>query len=254
MGRDRAANREFRKITRDKSKSRNHKTLVTATMAVEVQQLSHKPARQIVIKPKNENQSRYLASIRNNIITYGLGCAGTGKTWLAAILAAEEFKEGLIDSIIVTRPTVEVGESMGYRPGEDSEKYEPYFRPVRDALVESLGSGALEYHLKSGAIEARPLQLLRGATLKNCWVIADEMQNATPEQVKMLLTRIGENCKIIMNGDIKQCDLPAGAISGLSHSLEKMRGRVSSFGVVKFNAADIVRHGIVREIVMAYDG
>ena len=168
------------------------------------------------------------------------------------MLAAEALEKRQIVKIVVTRPAVEAGESLGFMPGEMDEKYEPYFRPVRDALEEYFGSGALEYYMKSGIVEARPLAFLRGATIKDSWLIADEMQNATPTQMKMLLTRIGENSKFILNGDPSQCDLPASVRCGLTDALNRLR-KIGGLNTVVFGQDDIVRSGIVQEIVRAYE-
>jgi phosphate starvation-inducible PhoH-like protein len=183
---------------------------------------------------------------------FGVGPAGTGKTWLAAMMAAQALDKREIEKIVVTRPAVEAGESLGFLPGEMDEKYEPYFRPVKDALEEFFGSGALEYFIKSGAIEARPLAFLRGATIKNAWLIADEMQNSTPQQMKMLLTRIGENARFIINGDPSQCDLPHNVKCGLTDGMYRLRS-VGGVYTVRFEQSDIVRSGIVQEIVQAYE-
>ena len=200
------------------------------------------------LKPLNAAQAEYLSAIGANIVTFGVGPAGTGKTWLAAHLAARAFKAGETERIIITRPAVEAGESLGYLPGELEEKYEVYFRPVKDALIECLGAGPLEYAMKAGQIEARPLGFIRGATFKDAWVIADEMQNATAAQFKLLLTRIGEPCKIVLNGDPDQADI---ANSGLLDALRRLAG-VPGIATVRFTEDDVVRSGIVRDILRAY--
>lgn len=207
--------------------------------------------RQVDLKPLTKHQADFDKAIFSSTITFGVGPAGTGKTWWAAMRAAEEFKARRIDRIIVTRPAVEAGESLGFLPGELEEKYEPYFRPVRDALVESLGAGHLEYLMKTGAIEARPLGLLRGATIKNAWLIADEMQNASVSQMKLLLTRIGENAKVIINGDVTQCDLPKHVSSGLADATRRLE-RVNGVSVIRFDVDDVVRSGICRDVILAY--
>lgn len=202
------------------------------------------------INPRSENQNLYIKSIYNNILTFGIGPAGTGKTWLAAHLAAQAFLSGNVERIIVTRPAVEAGESLGFLPGELEEKYEPYFRPVRDALEEGLGTGPLEYAIKAKQIEARPLALLRGTTFKNCWVILDEAQNTTPLQMKLFLTRIGENCKVIVNGDPRQKDIPGP--SGLIDAMNRLH-HLPGTGWVTFGIEDVVRSGIVADILRAYE-
>ena len=204
------------------------------------------------VKALNDAQRHYDAAMHSSDIVFGIGPAGTGKTWLAAVRAADLLREGLIEKIIVTRPAVEAGEGLGFLPGELEEKYEPYFRPVRDALVERLGSSHVDYLIRAGKIEARPLEFLRGATIKNSWLIADEMQNATKTQMKMLLTRIGEGAKFIINGDPRQCDLAHLSDSGLTDAVERL-AKADRIKTVRFTREDIVRHGLVQVIVEAYE-
>jgi phosphate starvation-inducible PhoH-like protein len=247
VSRNRSQNRKDRKT----SKAQNHTRLISEAMDC-VQRGNHKKPVEIRILPQNENQERYDSFIHSRRIIFGVGPAGTGKTWYAAMMAAKALKEGKIERIIVTRPAVEAGENMGFLPGEIDEKYEPYFRPVKDALEEFFGTGALEYHLKAKTIEARPLAFLRGSTIKNAWVIADEMQNSTKTQMKMLLSRIGENGKMIINGDPKQTDLPGHIESGLMDAVRRFE-KHHQMGVVHFTHSDIVRDGIVQDIVSAYE-
>lgn len=207
-------------------------------------------ARKEPVKALNDAQRRYDAAMRSSDIVFGIGPAGTGKTWLAAMRAAEAMRAKTIEKIYVTRPAVEAGESLGFLPGELEEKYEPYFRPVRDALEEGLGKSHLEFLLRSGAIEARPLALLRGATFKNCWVLLDEAQNTTPSQMKMFLTRIGENAKLIVNGDPKQKDIPGE--SGLVDAARRF-DNTPGIEFVHFRRADIVRSGLCQVIVEGYE-
>lgn len=243
---DRAINRHKRR----EAKRKNNEPLLRQVQEVEAHRVPTKPNR-APVKPLTDAQRLYDSAMLSSVITFGVGPAGTGKTWLAAIRAAEALQAKEIERIIITRPAVEAGEKLGFLPGELDEKYDPYFRPVREALEEQLGTGALEYHLRKGTIEARPLGLLRGSTIKNAWLIADEMQNATRTQMKMLLTRVGENTRFVLNGDPTQCDLENPSMSGLSDALRRLHG-ISSISVVKFGEDDIVRHGIVREIVRAY--
>jgi phosphate starvation-inducible PhoH-like protein len=203
-----------------------------------------------IVKPLTKAQALYDQAITSNIITFSTGPAGAGKTWWAAMRAAKALDAGEIERIIITRPAVEAGEEMGFLPGELDEKYEPYFRPVRDALEEFLGSGPLEYHLKAKTIEARPLAYLRGATLKNAFVILDEAQNTTPTQMKLFLTRIGEETKVVVDGDLTQKDI--NGVSGLEDALARLRN-VPGVGFVTFSREDIVRSGICRDICAAYD-
>ena len=208
-------------------------------------------ARTAPVQPLNDAQRRYDAAMRSADIVFGIGPAGTGKTWLAAMRAGEALKAGVIDKIIITRPAVEAGENLGFLPGELEEKYEPYFRPVREALVQSLGSAHLEYLIRAGKIEPRPLALLRGASIDGAWILADEMQNATRTQFKLLLTRGGEGTKFIVNGDPRQTDLPKGQ-SGLADAISRL-GRVRGIEVVKFTTGDIVRSGLTQRVVAAYE-
>lgn len=206
-------------------------------------------ARSTTVSALNQAQKRYDAAIRSNDIILGIGPAGTGKTYLATMRAAEAFKSGEIEKIVLTRPAVEAGESLGFLPGELDEKYEPYIRPVQDALEEAFGASHLEYLLSKRKIEARPLAYLRGSTLKNCWVICDEMQNATTTQFKMLLSRIGENAKFIINGDPDQTDLPRG--SGLLDAVNRLDG-VEGISIIEFTGDDVVRSDLCARIVRAY--
>jgi phosphate starvation-inducible PhoH-like protein len=242
--RSRAGNRAERRG----SKRRNNDNLLAVVKEEQLRELV-KPTRTI-LKPLTDNQRLYDQSIRSNIITFGTGPAGTGKTFYAVTLAAQELKEGRIEKLIVTRPMVEAGESMGFLPGELDEKFEPYLRPVRDALEECLGSGHLEYLLKSGVIEARPLAFLRGASLKNAFVIFDEAQNSTPVQMKMFLTRVGQHCKVVINGDMKQKDIDGS--SGLADAVRRFANK-HQFGHVHFTTDDIVRSGVCKTIVLAYE-
>lgn len=203
------------------------------------------------VRPMNDAQHDYYDAIRTAEITFGVGPAGTGKTWLAAMMAAEALEAGEIERIVVTRPAVEAGESLGFLPGELHEKYEPYLRPVRDALEEKFGAGKFNYLMEHGRIEARPLGLIRGATVKNAWLIADEMQNASVKQFKMLLSRIGEGSKFVINGDPRQTDLPAGQ-SGLMDAVKRL-GKVPGIRMVNFTSKDIVRSGMCMKIIQAYE-
>lgn len=248
MGSDRASKRLNRKLMKDQKQIRKNDTLLRVTQ--EEHSRSHRRPNRSIVKALNEAQEAYMEAIRASAVTFGIGPAGTGKTWLAAMLAAKAFDDGDIERIIITRPAVEAGESLGFLPGEDSEKFDPYFRPVREALEEYLGTGPLEYHLKAGNIEARPLAYLRGATFKNCWVILDEAQNTSPAQMKMFLTRIGRGAKIIVNGDPRQKDIPGE--SGLNDAVARLRG-LGGCTFVKFTTKDIVRSGMCAAIAARYE-
>ena len=203
------------------------------------------------LEAKTENQRRYISMIGANIITFGLGPIGTGKTYIAASLAAEAFRAGEVKKIIITRPALEAGESLGFLPGELEDKFGPYFEPVRQVLEERLGSGPLDAAVEAGKIVVLPLAYMRGHTFKDAFVLLDEAQNTTPKQMYMFLTRIGEYAKVVIDGDLNQIDLPHGARSGLRDAIEKLRG-VKSVGVIEFDSDDIVRSGIAREIAVRY--
>lgn len=202
------------------------------------------------LQAKTNSQKKYMSAIKSATLTFGVGPAGTGKTYICGAIAAELLQNKTIDKIIITRPAVEAGEKLGFLPGEVEEKYEPYLTPFRDVLNERLGKTFVDYLVKTGRIEPAPLAYMRGRTFKDAIVILDEAQNVTPEQMKMFLTRIGENCKVIVNGDENQKDIPGP--SGLTDAIKRI-SFIPSVQVVKFSSADIVRSGIVQEIVSAYE-
>jgi len=197
----------------------------------------------------SKSQKKYLNSFDTNIITFGVGVAGVGKSFCAASYAANQLKEGRVESIIITRPAVEAGESFGYLKGELKEKYEPYLAPFLSILNERLGVSYVEYLLKVGKIVTSPLAFMRGSTFNDCVVILDEAQNTTPTQMKMFLTRIGKNCTVIIDGDIEQQDVKG--VSGLRDAINKLSS-VKSVEVIYFGIEDIVRSGIVKDILIAY--
>lgn len=205
--------------------------------------------------PLTEKQAIYGEALGQSRIIYGIGPAGTGKTWYAAALAAKMLLDGEIEKIYLTRPTEGTdGEEMGFLPGDLKEKYEPYLRPFRDAFVERLGTGHFEYLLRKEIIEPVPLAFLRGVTIKNAVILADEMQNATKGQMKMLLTRIGKGSTFVINGDPKQIDLARPDLSGLEDSVERLtRKKVKGVTVVRFGRQDIVRDDIVQDVIEAYE-
>jgi phosphate starvation-inducible PhoH-like protein len=203
------------------------------------------------LEAQTDNQKRYIAAIKSGVLTFGIGPAGTGKTYIAATLAAVALENKTIDRIVVTRPAIEAGESLGFLPGELEEKYEPFLAPFRDVLVERLGRCAVEAMLKGGRIEAAPLAYMRGRTFKDAFVILDEAQNCTRRQMKLFLTRIGANCRVVVDGDPLQTDLNDGQ-SGLEDAVERV-GHIPSVRVVRFTRADVVRSGLVQEIVQAYE-
>ena len=196
-----------------------------------------------------DSQTDYYNSIKQNIITFGYGCAGTGKSFIPIAYAAEQLVKKKVNKIVFTRPAVECGESFGFLPGELDEKTEPYYTPIKDLLYKIIGKGHTDYYIKRGIIEFRPLAFMRGSTFDDSIVILDESENTTPGQMKMFLTRIGENCKVIINGDIAQSDLKGN--SGLSDALYRLKN-VKKVGLVQFGIDDIVRSGICKEIIKAY--
>lgn len=205
-----------------------------------------------VIKPRNPNQSQYLMNVVQHDITFGIGPAGTGKTYLAVACAVEALERQEIRRILLTRPAVEAGEKLGFLPGDLSQKVDPYLRPLYDALFEMLGFEKVEKLIERNVIEVAPLAYMRGRTLNDAFIILDESQNTTVEQMKMFLTRIGFNSKAVVTGDITQIDLPRGVRSGLRHAIEVLKD-VDDISLNFFTANDVVRHPVVARIVQAYD-
>lgn len=204
------------------------------------------------IKPKTLGQKRYIDAIKENDIVFGIGPAGTGKTYLAMATAIHAFKNKQVNRIILTRPAVEAGENLGFLPGDLQEKVDPYLRPVYDALFEILGYDSSIKHMEMGLIEVAPLAYMRGRTLDSAYIILDEAQNTTNEQMKMFLTRLGFGSKAIITGDITQIDLPKGKESGLK-TITKIMKDVEGIGIVNLSKSDIVRHPLVQRIIEAYE-
>ena len=204
------------------------------------------------IYPRSAMQAKYIQEMMKNELVFGLGPAGTGKTYLAVALAVAMMLEGAIDKIILSRPAVEAGENLGFLPGDLKEKVDPYLRPLYDALYEMLPAEMVDKKLALGEIEIAPLAFMRGRTLANSFIILDEAQNTTPMQMKMFLTRLGENSRMVVNGDLSQVDLPRGVISGLRDALDTLKN-VDNISSVTFGANDVVRHGLVAKIVQAYE-
>ena len=204
------------------------------------------------IKARTPGQLNYIQVTNKNDIVFAIGPAGTGKTYLAVAIAVSALKKGIVQKIVLARPAVEAGESLGYLPGDIREKIDPYLRPLYDALEEMLPSEKLKTNLEKGVIEIVPLAYMRGRTLNNAYVILDEAQNATDLQMKMFLTRLGVNSKAIINGDITQIDLPAKSVSGLVKGQEILKG-IQGIGFVYFDKSDVVRHKLVKDIIDAYE-
>jgi phosphate starvation-inducible protein PhoH and related proteins len=203
------------------------------------------------VRPKSSGQKRYVDAIMANIVTFGIGPAGTGKSYLAVALAVQALQAKSVERIIMTRPAVEAGERLGFLPGDLMAKIDPYLRPLYDALYDMLGTEGARRLLDNGTIEVAPLAYMRGRTLNRSFIILDEAQNATPEQLKMFLTRIGFGSKVVVNGDITQVDLPGGR-SGLAELFQVLKG-IDGISFVRLTSRDVVRHRIVADIVTAYD-
>lgn len=204
------------------------------------------------VKPKTLGQKKYCESISDHTITFGIGPAGTGKTYLAVAMAVTAFRAKEVNRIILTRPAVEAGEKLGFLPGDLQSKVDPYLRPLYDALFDMLGAENFQRYQERGAIEVAPLAYMRGRTLDDSFIILDEAQNTTPEQMKMFLTRLGFRSKMVITGDITQIDLPDGKKSGLKKVMYILRN-VDDISICKFNQKDVVRHKLVQDIVSAYE-
>ena len=205
-----------------------------------------------MVRPKTSGQKKYIDAIRKNIVTFGVGPAGTGKSWLAVAMAVQALQAKEVERIILTRPAVEAGERLGFLPGDMMAKVDPYLRPLYDALYDMLPGDYVAKLLLSGEIEVAPLAFMRGRTLSSAFIILDEAQNTTTVQMKMALTRMGEHSRMVVTGDLSQVDLPRGVKSGLEDALETLDG-VEGIGLVRFTARDVVRHDLVTRIVSAYD-
>ena len=203
------------------------------------------------IVPRGNNQRSYIESINQNDINFGIGPAGTGKTYLAVASAVDALLKEKVDRIILMRPAVEAGEKLGFLPGDLSQKVDPYLRPLYDALYEMLGTERTEKYLEKGIVEIAPLAYMRGRTLNNSFIIVDESQNTTKEQMKMILTRMGFGSYLLINGDLTQIDLPKNIESGLAHAV-RVVSDTEDIGVINFDSKDIVRHPLVRKIIDAY--
>jgi phosphate starvation-inducible PhoH-like protein len=205
-----------------------------------------------LVSARSPNQAAYLRALDRHELVFALGPAGTGKTYLAVAMAVAMLKQRRIERIVLSRPAVEAGERLGFLPGDLKEKVDPYLRPLYDALQDMLPEGKLQQRIETGQIEIAPLAYMRGRTLSNAYVILDEAQNTTPSQMKMFLTRMGENSRMVVTGDPSQSDLPPGMPSGLSDAVAKLRS-LRAVGVVQFDKKDVVRHPLVGEIIDAYE-
>ena len=204
------------------------------------------------IKPKTVGQRTYCDKIAKNTITLGVGPAGTGKTYLAVAMAVSAFRSQQVNRIILTRPAVEAGEKLGFLPGDLQQKVDPYLRPLYDALFDMLGSETYMRYVERGSIEVAPLAYMRGRTLDDSFIILDEAQNTTPEQMKMFLTRLGFNSKMVITGDVTQIDLPDGKRSGLKEAVRVLKN-IEDIAVFRFTEKDVVRHRLVMDIIKAYE-
>ena len=242
--------------TIDEQKVRYLITLVSEGNDEQVQQMSRDvvciTAKGKPIKAKTVGQQKYMKAILKNTVTIGVGPAGTGKTYLAVAAAVSCFRNREVDRIILTRPAVEAGERLGFLPGDLQDKVDPYLRPLYDALFDMLGAETYQKYLERGSIEVAPLAYMRGRTLDNSFIILDEAQNTTREQMKMFLTRLGFGSKIVITGDITQIDLPSDKTSGLKDAIRVLED-VQDIAICHLTAADVVRHALVQRIVAAYD-
>lgn len=204
------------------------------------------------IKPKTLGQKKYIDAIKDKMIVFGLGPAGTGKTYLAMAMAITAFKNHEVERIILTRPAIEAGEKLGFLPGDLQSKVDPYLRPLYDALYQIMGADSFQKNMEKGLIEVAPLAYMRGRTLDNAYIILDEAQNTTPAQMKMFLTRIGFGSKVIVTGDASQKDLAVGTQSGLDVA-EKVLAKISDIAFIRMTSRDVVRHPLVQKIVKAYE-
>ena len=204
------------------------------------------------IVPKSIGQKTYFEALKNFELVFGLGPAGTGKSYLAVAKGIEMLKKGFVEKIILTRPAVEAGERLGFLPGDMKEKIDPYLRPIYDALYEMMPADRVEKKIQSGEIEIAPLAFMRGRTFTNSFVIVDEAQNTTSTQMKMVLTRIGEGSRMVINGDLSQVDLPVGQKSGLKQAQEILNN-IKAIKIIELGVEDVIRHPIVAEIIKAYN-
>ena len=235
---------ELRFLSEKKPKKGKHKQVKSKDIVIQTKKKK--------IAPRSPNQAAYIQAILDNEMVFGLGPAGTGKTYLAVAVGVSMYLEGLVERLIFCRPAVEAGESLGFLPGDMKEKVDPYLRPIYDALQDMIPHEILMKKMESGEIEVAPLAFMRGRTLSNAFVILDEAQNTTCTQMKMLLTRLGESSRMVITGDLSQTDLPIGVKSGLRDATEILEG-VEGIHFTRFSKDDVIRHHLVSKIVNAYD-
>lgn len=233
--------------TLEMSYDKNETTLVEMDGELLCHTVNGKP-----VKPKTLGQKRYVDAIKDHMITFGLGPAGTGKTYLAMAMAISAFKNDEVGRIILTRPAIEAGEKLGFLPGDLQSKVDPYLRPLYDALYQIMGAESFAKNMEKGLIEVAPLAYMRGRTLDNAYIILDEAQNTTPAQMKMFLTRIGFGSKVVVTGDASQKDLSPGSVSGLDVA-QKVLGKLEDIAFCELTSKDVVRHPLVQKIVKAYE-
>ncbi len=226
--------------------------MLAGDRAMEEEDIPTLQTRRTDLRPRTPTQAAYLDNIAAHDISFGIGPAGTGKTYLAVACAVDALERSAVQRIVLTRPAVEAGEKLGFLPGDLGQKVDPYLRPLYDALYDLMGYDRVQKAFERNAIEIAPLAFMRGRTLNNAFVILDEAQNTTPEQMKMFLTRIGFGAKAVVTGDVSQIDLPKGQLSGLIDA-ERVLKRVKGISVTRFTSADVVRHPLVARIVDAYD-
>jgi phosphate starvation-inducible PhoH-like protein len=226
--------------------------MLAGDSAMEEEDIPTLQTRRTDLRPRTPTQAAYLDNIAAHDISFGIGPAGTGKTYLAVACAVDALERSAVQRIVLTRPAVEAGEKLGFLPGDLGQKVDPYLRPLYDALYDLMGYDRVQKAFERNAIEIAPLAFMRGRTLNNAFIILDEAQNTTPEQMKMFLTRIGFGAKAVVTGDVSQIDLPKGQLSGLIDA-ERVLKRVKGISVTRFTTADVVRHPLVARIVDAYD-
>ncbi len=242
---------KFGKVTEDNVQTYIHKEVKTPINDFNEDILIY-GTKGMAIKPQSENQRKIVKAAFKNDLVFTLGPAGTGKTYIAVAMAVKALKNREIKKIIITRPAVEAGENLGFLPGDLKEKLDPYLRPIYDALHDMIPSEKLKYYLEDNIIEIAPLAYMRGRTLSNAFILLDEAQNTTTMQMKMFLTRMGKNSKMIINGDHKQIDLPRSQRSGLIEAANLLRG-VKGISIIEMDGKDVVRHKLVKNIIAAYD-